>query len=206
LAKKEVYLVGIQENQLKADMLEIEATLKLLNKNICDWKLIGDFGLDVDKVGNEVASLENKMFVNKDEYYSLKRFYYALEIEHYFLLKDAEKKCDRHFIFIFYFYKNINECGKCYSEGVYLTVLKEKYPNLVQVYSFNMKDYNKSILLKKLMLKYNINPNETAPVLIINDKKYSYLTLEQLENLTLNFIRKYNIPLKEIQEKVKRDY
>jgi hypothetical protein len=183
LAKKDVYLIGIKENTIKAEILELEATLKFLNENICDDKILQDFSLDLDRVGRKLESLQNKLFVNDEEYESLKRFYYTLEVEHYFLLKEAEKRCNKSFVFIFYFYKPIEKCNLCFKEGLYLTVLKEKYLNKVQIYSFDKEDFNKSILLKKIMLRYNINESSNEPELVINEKKFNFLTKEELEKI-----------------------
>lgn len=183
LAKKEVYLIGIKENQIKAEILELEATLRFLNENICDDKLLQDFSVDLDRIGRRLESLQNRLFISKGEYESLKRFYYTLEIEHYFLLKEAEKKCNKKFIFIFYFYKPIEKCELCFKQGIYLTIIKEKYLNQVQIYSFDKEDYNKSILLKKVMLRYNISADLNEPELVINGKKYGFLNKEELESL-----------------------
>jgi hypothetical protein len=188
LAKKDVFIVGINENNLQANLFELETTIKFIENDICDDKLIKDFGIDLDRVGQELEALQNKLFVSKDEYQFLKNYYYSLEINHYLLLKKAEQLCNKTFIFIFYFYRPIEECPKCYNEGLYLTVLKQKYKDLVQIYNFNLDDYNKSILLKKMLIKYNINPNEEAPILIINGKKYHYLSKEELENLVKKII------------------
>ena len=183
LAKKEVYLVGISEHKIKSNLFELETTVRFLEKNICDKNLIKDFGLDLDKVGKELEKLENKIFVSKEEYRYLKNFYYALEINHFMLLEKAKEMCNESYVFILYFYRDIKECEKCYEQSLYLTTLKEKFPELVQVYSFDMRDYNKSILVKKLMLKYSIEPKEKGPVLIINGKKESFKTLHELEKL-----------------------
>ena len=99
------------------------------------------------------------------------------------LLEKAKKMCNESYVFILYFYRDIKECKKCYEQSLYLTTLKEKFPELVQIYSFDMRDYNKSILVKKLMLKYSIEPKEKGPVLIINGKKESFKTLHELEKL-----------------------
>jgi len=190
LAKKEVYLIGIKENQIKAEILELEATLKFLNENICEDKVLQDFSVDLDKVGRRLESLQNRLFVGKGEYESLKRFYYTLEVEHYFLLKEAEKKCNKNFVFIFYFYKPIEKCSLCFKQGIYLTIIKEKFLNQVQIYSFDKEDFNKSILLKKIMLKYNINPNSNEPELVINGKKYGFLEKDKLEELVVSILKK----------------
>ncbi|HIQ50765.1 MAG TPA: hypothetical protein EYH54_02225 [Nautiliaceae bacterium] len=189
LAKKEVYLIGIKENQIKAEILELEATLRFLNENICEDKVLQDFSVDLDKVGQRLESLQNRLFINRGEYESLKRFYYTLEVEHYFLLKKAEKRCNKNFVFIFYFYKPIEKCPLCFKQGVYLTILKEKFLNQVQIYSFDKEDFNKSILLKKIMLKYGIDPNLNEPELVINEKKYKFLEKEELEKLVIEILK-----------------
>jgi len=186
LAKKDVYLVGIDEDKIKANLFELETTIKFLEENICNKNLLKDFGVDLDKVGEELESLQNKMFVSEDEYQYLKNFYYALEINHYLLLKKAKKICNQNYIFILYFYKPVEECSLCFNEGLFLSTLKKKYPEKVQVYSFNIKDYNKSVLVKKMLIKYNITQNEKVPILIINGKKEGYKDLKELERIILN--------------------
>ncbi len=183
LAKKDVFLVGINETKIKANLFELETTIRFLEENICNDRLLMDFGVDLDNVGKELEALQNKLFVSKEEYQYLKNFYYALEINHYLLLKKAEKICGKDYFFIFYFYNPVDKCKKCYEEGLYLTVLKKKYKNYVQIYNFNLEDYNKSILIKKMLIKYKIDPTEKVPILIINGKKEKFKTLSELENL-----------------------
>ncbi len=185
LAKKEIFLIGINEDKIKANLFELETTIRFLEENICDKHLLMDFGVDLDKIGKELEDLQNKMFVSEEEFQYLKNFYYALEANHYLLLKKARKICGQNYTFIFYFYRPIEECKLCFDQGLFLSALKKKYPEKVQIYSFNIDDYNKSMLIKKMLIKYNISNTDNPPILIIDGKKENFKNLKELEKIVL---------------------
>lgn len=166
------YLSDQKINQLKSiqdkisiDILSSETQFSLLSelscKNVSGSLLSGE----LDELGRKLDWSQKNLGVGEEVSY-LKKYYSLLEIKDYLLMKKISKSCGVKSAFILYFYTTAANCGLCETEGLVLTSLRDKYPEL-RVYSF---DYGIGISAVKALLNiYKIKDTE-LPAVILNDE------------------------------------
>lgn len=162
-AKKIDQLKSIQD-KIGIDILSSETQFSLLSelscKNISDSVLsneLGEFGRKLEW-GQENLG-------NSDEVTYLRKYYSLLEIKDYLLTKRISERCGVKSAFILYFYTTAENCSECEKQGIVLSTLRDRYPEL-KVYSF---DYSVDLSAVKSMLQIYKIQDTLLPAVVLDD-------------------------------------
>jgi len=191
--KKIDQLKNIQ-NKISIDILSSETQYALLSnfscKNVSDSILSGelsDLGGKLDWSRKNLGNTEEVSYLNK--YYSL------LQIKDYLLMKQVSASCGVKPAFILYFYTTKNVCSECEKEGLVLSSLRDKYPEL-RVYSF---DYDIDLSAVKALLQIYKVKDTDLPALVLDDELLT--GFRDFEDLELRIKETFKIQEKMPQEK-----
>ncbi|MFZ2072495.1 MAG: hypothetical protein WA101_00090 [Minisyncoccia bacterium] len=161
--KKVGQLKTIQD-KISIDILSSETQFSLLSelscKNVSDSLLsseLNDLGRKIEWGQNSIGST--------DELSYLKKYYSLLQIKDYLLMKKVSARCGKQSAFILYFYTTAENCSECEKEGIVLSALRDKYPDL-RVYSF---DYGIDLSAVKAMINIYKIQDTKLPALVIDD-------------------------------------
>ena len=161
---KKVNQLKLIQDKISIDILSSETQFSLLSelscKNISDSILSGELG----ELGNKLEWGEQNLGMTDTVSY-LKKYYSLLEIKDYLLNKKISARCGKKSAFVLYFYTTAEHCSDCQKEGLVLTSLREKYPEL-RVYSF---DYSIDLSAVKSMLQIYKIQDTKLPALVIDD-------------------------------------
>lgn len=165
------------QDKIAIDILSSETQYSLLSdlscKNVSGSVLSGELA----ELGKKLEWGEENLGA-ADEVLYLKKYYSLLEIKDYLLMKKISERCKVKSAFILYFYTILENCSECEREGLVLTALKEKYPEL-RVYSF---DYSIDLSAVKSMLSIFKIEDTKLPALVIDDEVLTgFHSLEELE-------------------------
>jgi len=175
--KKVNQLKSIQD-KISIDILSSETQFSLLSelscKNISYSVLSGELG----ELGRKLEWSEKNL--GEDEAVSqLRRYYSLLQIKDYLLTKKISARCNTKSAFILYFYTTKENCSECEKEGIVLSALRDKYPEL-RVYSF---DYSIDLSAVKSMLQiYKIEDTKLPALVIDEDVLTGFREMEELES------------------------
>ncbi len=163
--KKITELKNIQE-KISIDILSSETQFSLLSELSC--KNVSSSSVLSGELGELGRKLEwgQKNFGSTDEVSYLKKYYTLLQIKDYLLMKKVSARCGNKSAFILYFYTTIENCSECERQGLVLTALRDKYPEL-RVYSF---DYSTDLSAVKAMLSIYKIQDTKLPALVIDDE------------------------------------
>ena len=174
--KKIQQLQSIQD-KISIDILSSETQFSLLSDLSC--KNVSDDALS-SQLGELGAKLEweKKNSGGTEEVDYLQKYYSLLEIKDYLLMKKISTRCGNKSAFILYFYTTAANCSLCEEEGLVLTTLRDKYPDL-RVYSF---DYSTDLSAVKAMLNIYKIKDTALPALVINDDVFNgFHSLDELD-------------------------
>lgn len=161
--KKLSQLKSIQDN-ISLDILSSETQFSLLSelscKNVSDSVLSGE----LDELGRKLEWGQKNIGMT-DELSYLKKYYSLLEMKDYILMKKISSRCGVKSAFILYFYTTAQNCSECEKQGIVLSTLRSKYPDL-RVYSF---DYSTDLSAMKAMINIYKIEDTKLPALVIND-------------------------------------
>lgn len=163
-SKKLDQLKNIQDT-ISIDILSSETQFSLLSELSC--KNVSDSVLssELNELGKKLEWGQENIG-NTEEVTYLKKYYSLLEIKDYLLMKKISSRCGTKSAFILYFYTKAESCTLCEKQGIVLSTLREKYPEL-RVYSF---DYSVDLSAVKAMLNiYKIKDTE-LPALVVDDE------------------------------------
>ncbi len=123
------------QDKIAIDILSSETEFSLLSELSC--KNISDsaFSSELGELGRKLEWGQNNLG-NTDEVSNLRKYYSLLQIKDYILMKKISLRCGVKSAFILYFYTGGESCTECQKEGVVLSSLREKYPEL-KVYAFD---------------------------------------------------------------------
>ena len=176
-AKKINELKSIQD-KIAIDILSSETQFSLLSELSC--KNISDsvFSGELEELGSKLEWGQDNLGAT-DEVSYLKKYYSLLHIKDYILAKKISERCKVKSAFILYFYTTAENCSDCEREGLVLSSLRDKYPEL-RVYSF---DYSTDLSAVKAMLQiYKIKDTE-LPALVVDDEVLTgFHSIEELES------------------------
>ncbi len=175
--KKIEQLKSIQD-KISIDILSSETQFSLLSelscKNISSSALSDELG----ELGHKLEWGEKNLGATETVSY-LKKYYSLLQIKDYLLNKKISERCKTKAAFILYFYTTKDNCGECEREGLVLSALRDKYPEL-RVYSF---DYSTDLSAVKSMLQiYKIEDTKLPALVIGDDLLTGFHTIEDLES------------------------
>lgn len=126
-----------------------------------------------EKVGYELSFLEEKRNVDATE---LKKDYFVLEAQAYFLAKKMKDTCEDDSILLLYFYSN-KECSDCEQQGIDILAARDEVPGVtLRIYSFD-GDLG-SPMADAFMQQYSIS--EYPSVVIDNEVHSGYIPKEEL--------------------------
>ncbi|MCE9549194.1 hypothetical protein K8Q98_02230 [Candidatus Nomurabacteria bacterium] len=166
------------QDKIAIDILSSETQFSLLSelscKNIADSVLSGELG----ELGQKLEWGQENLGATEEVSY-LKKYYSLLQIKDYLLMKRISARCGVKSAFILYFYTTLENCSLCEKEGIVLTTLREKYPEL-RVYSF---DYSTDLSAVKSMLDIYRIKDTKLPALVIDDEVLTgFQSIEELES------------------------
>lgn len=174
--KKIQELKSIQD-KIAIDILSSETQFSLLSelscKNITDSTLSGELG----ELGRKLEWGQDNLGATEEVSY-LRKYYSLLQIKDYLLNKKISERCKVKSAFILYFYTTAENCSDCEREGLVLTALRSKYPEL-RVYSF---DYSTDLSAISAMLQiYKIKDTALPALVIDGDVLTGFQGIEDLE-------------------------
>jgi len=174
--KKIEQLKSIQD-KIAIDILSSETQFSLLSelscKNISDSAFSGELG----ELGRKLEWGQTNLGATEEVSY-LKKYYSLLQIKDYLLTKRISERCKVKSAFILYFYTTAENCSECERQGLVLTALRDKYPEL-RVYSF---DYSTELSAVEAMLQIYKIKDTLLPALVIDDDVITgFHSIEDLE-------------------------
>lgn len=174
--KKIDQLKSIQD-KIAIDILSSETQFSLLSELSCKNISNSVYSPELDELGNKLEWSQNNLKAAEEITY-LKKYYSLLQIKDYLLAKRISARCGVKSAFILYFYTTAENCSLCEQEGIVLSTLKAKYPEL-RVYSF---DYSTDLSAITSMLQIYKIKDTALPALVIDDSVFSgFQSLENLE-------------------------
>lgn len=174
---KKIDQLKLIQDKIAIDILSSETQYALLSDLSCK-------NLSSSVLSDELAELSKKLEWGEEnlgaseEVLYLKKYYSLLEIKDYLLAKKISERCKIKSAFILYFYTTLENCRECERQGLVLTVLRDKYPEL-RVYSF---DYSIDLSAVKSMISIFKIEDTKLPALVIDDELLTgFQPLEELE-------------------------
>lgn len=182
--------INVQQSEvLKEEFKEIDMMIKSANLNeilydlnirneTCNLssRIVEKLANDSYATGIKVEKFEKSKKIDIPTYKNLKKEYTLMQTQHYIFTRKLKERCSFDYPIILYFYNS--KCNKCNDQGMILTDLKRKYVNDLMVFSFDADlDLSTIDAFKKI---YNI---EEFPTLIINEKKYGFMTNIEIEEI-----------------------
>ena len=174
---KKIGELQLIQDKIAIDILSSETQYALLSdlscRNVSGTLLSGELA----ELGKKLEWGEENLG-DSEEVRNLKRYYSLLEIKDYLLAKKISERCRVKSAFILYFYTTLENCKECEREGLVLTALRDKYPEL-RVYSF---DYSTDLSAVQSMLNIFKIEDTKLPALVIEDEVLTgFHSLEELE-------------------------
>lgn len=161
---KKIGELKLIQDKIAIDILSSETQFSLLSelscKNISNSVLSGELG----ELGRKLEWGQDNLGTTEEVSY-LKKYYSLLEIKDYLLTKKIASRCGVKSAFILYFYTTAENCSECQKQGVVLSTLRDKYPEL-KVYSF---DYSIDLSAVKSMLEIFKIKDTLLPALVVDD-------------------------------------
>lgn len=176
--KKINQLKNIQD-KISIDISSSETQFSLLSELSC--KNVSDSVLssELEELGSKIEWGQSNLGSTEELSY-LKKYYSLLQVKDYVLMKKIASRCNKKSAFILYFYTTANNCTECEKQGMVLSSLREKYPEL-RVYSF---DYSIDISVVKAMLSIYKIEDTKLPALVIDDNLMTgFHSVDELESI-----------------------
>ncbi|MEK7088692.1 MAG: hypothetical protein AAB913_01010 [Patescibacteria group bacterium] len=175
---KKIDQLKLIQDKISIDILSSETQFSLLSelscKNISDSVLSGELG----ELGRKLEWGQENLGMTDTVSY-LKKYYSLLEIKDYLLTKKISIRCNTKSVFILYFYTTAENCSECEKQGLVLSALRDKYPEL-RVYSF---DYSINLSTVKSMLQiYKIEDTKLPALVIDEDVLTGFHGIDELES------------------------
>lgn len=175
--KKVDQLKSIQD-KIAIDILSSETQFSLLSEVSCknvttSSVLTGELG----ELGRKLEWGQQNLGKSEEVTY-LRKYYSLLQIKDYLLMKKISTRCGGKSAFVLYFYTTAENCSECEKEGLVLSTLRDKYPEL-RVYSF---DYSTDLSAVKSMLDIYKIEDTKLPALVIDEDVFTgFHPIEELE-------------------------
>lgn len=166
------------QDKIAIDILSSETQFSLLSELSC--KNISDtvFSSELGELGSKLEWGQENLGDTTEVNY-LKKYYSLLQIKDYLLTKKISERCKVKSAFILYFYTTAEKCRECEREGLVLSSLRDKYPEL-RVYSF---DYSTDLSAVKAMLQiYKIKDTELPAVVLDDEVLTGFHSIDELES------------------------
>jgi len=166
------------EREMKTRIMDLELQFLLAEEQPCSSELPG-LAEELYQIGGKLNYMERQKGMDDPDVLELKKYYSLLQIRHWLFLKMVKERCKRDLHLILYFYSNEpKKCDRCGDQGIILSYLRKKYPN-VRVYSFDVGLDSGAI--KTLMKNFDI---EVVPTVVVDGKVlHGFQKKEELERL-----------------------
>ncbi len=174
---KKIDQIKTIQDKIAIDILSSETQFSLLSELSC--KNISDsvFSGELEELGSKLEWGQNNLGSDSEVTY-LKKYYSLLQIKDYLLAKKISERCKVKSAFILYFYTTVENCSVCERQGLVLSTLRDKYPEL-RVYSF---DYSTDLSAVKAMLDiYKIKDTELPAVVLDDEVLTGFHSVEELD-------------------------
>ena len=175
--KKIGELKSIQD-KISIDILSSETQFSLLSELSCkNLATSSALGGELGELGTKLEWGQNNLGSDEELNY-LRKYYSLLQIKDYLLMKKVSARCGVKSAFILYFYTTAENCSECEKQGLVLSTLRNKYPEL-RVYSF---DYSTDLSAVKSMLQiYKIEDTLLPALVIEDDVLVGFHSIEELD-------------------------
>jgi hypothetical protein len=165
------------QDKIAIDILSSETQFSLLSELSCNNISDSVFSGELGELGSKLEWGQENLGSESELAY-LKKYYSLLQIKDYLLSKKISERCKVKSAFILYFYTTIENCSVCEREGLVLSSLRDKYPEL-RVYSF---DYSTDLSAVKAMLQiYKIKDTELPAVVLDDEVLTGFHSVEELD-------------------------
>ncbi len=166
------------QDKIAIDILSSETQFSLLSEVSCkNIETSSAFSSELGELGRKLEWGQENLG-KSDEVTYLRKYYSLLQIKDYLLMKKIHSRCGIKSAFILYFYTTAENCSECEKEGLVLSALRDKYPEL-RVYSF---DYSTDLTAVKTMLQvYKIEDTKLPALVIGDDVSTGFHPIEELE-------------------------
>ncbi len=174
--KKVDQLKSIQD-KISIDILSSETQFSLLSELSCKNVSGSVLSSELDELGRKLDWGQYNLGATEEVSY-LKKYYSLLQIKDYLLMKKISSSCGVKSAFVLYFYTTAENCSECEKEGLVLTSLRSKYPDL-RVYSF---DYSVDVsAVRALLAIYKIKDTELPAVVLDDELLTGFHSIDELE-------------------------
>jgi hypothetical protein len=195
---KKVIELKLIQDKISVDILSSETQFSLLSelscKNISDSVISGELG----ELGRKLEWGQTNLGAT-DEVLYLKKYYSLLQIKDYLLTKKISERCKTKTAFILYFYTTAENCSECERQGLVLSALRDKYPDL-RVYSF---DYSIDLSAVKAMLQiYKIEDTKLPALVIDEDVLTGFHSIEELESRVKESFKLKDVKLEDVKSSI----
>lgn len=166
------------QDKIAINILSSETQFSLLQESSCKNVSGSVLSDELGELGGKLEWSQQNLGATEEVSY-LKKYYSLLEIKDYILEKKISARCGVKSAFILYFYTTKDVCTECEKQGIVLSALRDKYPEL-RVYSF---DYSIDLSAVKALLQiYKIKDTE-LPALVLSDELLTgFHGVEELES------------------------
>lgn len=165
------------QDKIAIDILSSETQFSLLSELSCNNISDSVFSSELSELGSKLEWGQENLG-SEDELSYLKKYYSLLQIKDYLLSKKISERCKVKSAFILYFYTTVENCSVCERQGLVLSSLRDKYPEL-RVYSF---DYSTDLSAVEAMLQiYKIKDTELPAVVLDGEVLTGFHSVEELE-------------------------
>ncbi len=179
--KKVDQLKSIQDS-ISIDVLSSETQFSLLSELSCKNTSDSVLSSELNDLGSKLEWGQENLGMTDTVLY-LKKYYSLLEIKDYLLTKNISARCGTKAAFILYFYTTAQNCSECEKQGLALSALRDKYPDL-RVYSF---DYSIDLSAVKSMLQIYKIQDTKLPALVIDDNVLTgFHGIDELDSMVKN--------------------
>ncbi len=176
-SEKKINQLKLIQDDVAINILSSETQFSLLQDLSCKTLSDSVFSAELEELGSKLEWGQENLGSTQEVQY-LKKYYSLLQIKDYLLMKKISERCKVKSAFILYFYTTAENCSECERQGLVLSALREKYPEL-RVYSF---DFSTDLSAVKAMLNIYKIEDTKLPALVIDDNlSTGFYSIEDLE-------------------------
>ena len=180
--EREQKLQGVVDlENLRYESLQVQSLYlgELANEENCLglMRTLDESTIELDAMGEKLDSYKKDTIADRENFELLKRRYILTEVRYWLLTQKTKKICKQDTILLLFFYSDKDKNSDV--QGTILTYFKEKLGKELLVFSIDADFEQESIVT---ILKGTYGVIET-PTLVINNKKYEFLTRDELTKI-----------------------
>lgn len=184
------------QDKIAIDILSSETQFSLLSELSCKNINESVMARELGELGSKLEWGQKNLSENEEVTY-LRKYYALLQIKDYLLSKRISDRCKVKSAFILYFYTTAEYCTECERQGLVLTALREKYPEL-RVYSF---DYSTDLSAVEAMLQiYKIEDTKLPALVIEGDVLTGFRSIDELDKIIKTSFELQELEVKQTQD------